>query len=103
LRALIKQLWREHPIPTAALGMSYLGAVALKLSGVAQEIAVLVGLPALVISIWVALGHLITLDDDYPGGWSNPEDDKEYWKASLRELAKKLLVLAFLALVLAAA
>lgn len=45
---------------------------------------------------WLFLGHLITLDDDFPGGWSNPEGAHLFpWG----ELALKGAV--FLALLLA--
>lgn len=50
--------------------------------------------PALVLSGWAALGHLITLDDDMPGEWSNPQRSREIWHRSLRELTMKLLVFA---------
>lgn len=46
---------------------------------------------------WVAVGHLITLDDDMPGEWSNPEGDIALWRSSLRVLAVKFAV--FFALV----
>lgn len=44
------------------------------------------------LSAWVALGHLITLDDDMPGEWSNPESDKAIWHGSLFMLSVKFLV-----------
>jgi hypothetical protein len=47
------------------------------------------------------LGHLITLDDDYPGEWSNPGRSRELWRTSLLELLGKLGVIAALLLVLA--
>jgi hypothetical protein len=25
---------------------------------------------------WLFFGHLITIDDDFPGGWSNPNGDR---------------------------
>ena len=45
---------------------------------------------------WAAFGHLVTLDDDMPGGWSNLEGSKSLWRQSLLELAVKLLALAAL-------
>ena len=61
------------------------------------------GAPALVMSAWAVFGHFITLDDDAPGGWSNPDDSSEVWRASLGELAVKagafalaLLLVAYL-------
>ena len=53
--------------------------------------------PALVLAGWAFGGHLVTLDDDAPGGWSNHEGSAEYWHASLRQLAIKFFV--FLAVV----
>ena len=55
----------------------------------AQFAARLLGAPAVVLSGWAALGHFVTLDDDAPGGWSNPDDSKEYWHTSVMELALK--------------
>lgn len=44
------------------------------------------------ISAWIAFGHLITLDDDAPGGWSNQENSKSIWRRSLAELLIKFAV-----------
>ncbi|WP_404366791.1 hypothetical protein [Marinobacter sp.] len=44
------------------------------------------------LSGWVAFGHLITLDDDMPGEWSNPEGIKTIWRTSLAILAVKFAV-----------
>lgn len=49
--------------------------------------------PALVLAVWMFGGHLVTLDDDSPGGWSNPHSSKEIWRQSLRQLAIKFFVL----------
>jgi hypothetical protein len=46
------------------------------------------------LSAWAAFGHLITIDDEAPGGWSNPEESQEVWRGSLRELAVKFVILA---------
>ncbi len=48
---------------------------------------------ALILSGWAALGHLITLDDDMPGEWSNPLRSRAVWRRSLVELTVKLLAL----------
>ncbi len=59
-----------------------------------------VSAPALVFSGWAALGHLVTLDDDAPGGWSspaNPAEAKGFWRSSLAQLALKVLVFGGLA------
>jgi hypothetical protein len=50
--------------------------------------------PALFISAWAALGHVATLDDDYPGEWSNAEGSPVLWRRSLLALSAKLCVLA---------
>lgn len=51
------------------------------------------------LTAWMVFGHLITLDDDMPGGWSNPEGDKKLWHSSLAIMAVKLLVFATLVVV----
>ena len=48
------------------------------------------------LAAWMAFGHLITLDDDMPGEWSNPEGDKKLWRSSLAVMAVKFLVFAAL-------
>jgi hypothetical protein len=58
-----------------------------------------VATPALVLSAWATFGHLITLDDDLKGGWSNPEGDRGVIGSSLAELAIKVLALAAVAVV----
>lgn len=50
--------------------------------------------PALIVSGWAFGGHLITLDDDMRGGWSNPEGSRAVWGRSVVELFTKLLVFA---------
>ena len=71
-------------------------AVTSKLLDFPRDIAFVVALPALLLSGWAALGHLITLDDDFPGGWSNPEKSKRIWWASIAELLVKLGLFAVL-------
>lgn len=44
------------------------------------------------ISAWVSIGHLVTLDDDMPGGWSNPENSANIWRSSKLELLIKFSV-----------
>jgi len=51
------------------------------------------------LAAWMALGHLITLDDDMPGEWSNPEGDKKLWRGSLVGLAVKFLVFVLLVVI----
>lgn len=99
---MTKRLSRARPILGTAFVASYLGAIVVKLSGGGDSVAFAVGIPALVLSGWAALGHLITLDDDYPGNWSNPESDKGFWRRSLLALLGKLGLFGVLLLVLAA-
>jgi hypothetical protein len=47
---------------------------------------------AFILSGWAALGHLVTLDDDMPGGWSNPERSRLFWFKSLGQLAIKFAI-----------
>jgi hypothetical protein len=61
------------------------------------------GAPSVVISAWTFGGHLVTLDDDFPGGWSNQEGSRSALTQSLWALAFKALVLlatSFIAFVL---
>ena len=51
-----------------------------------------VSAPALIVSGWAAVGHLVTLDDDAPGGWSNPDQSRSFWRTSLSQLAIKASV-----------
>lgn len=44
-------------------------------------------------SVWIFIGHLVTADDDAPGGWSNPDGSLSFPWA---ELLIKALVLGAL-------
>lgn len=44
------------------------------------------------LAAWVFIGHLVTLDDDMPGEWSNPNNSKNFWRSSKIELLTKFLV-----------
>lgn len=70
---------------------------------VAVLLSVLFGIPYIYticgFSAWAAMGHLITIDDDRLGGFSNPEEDKNLWNLSLLLLLLKFVVLAVLLLV----
>lgn len=48
-------------------------------------------------AIWALAGHLITMDDDLPRGWSNPEGDIPFPWAELAMKVAVLLVLVGLA------
>lgn len=61
------------------------------------SLSVFFGVPyfysVLTISGLVFGGHLVTLDDDSPGGWSNQNNSKQFWRESLFELLIKLVIL----------
>lgn len=60
--------------------------------------------PALFFSGAASFGHLITLDDDFPGEWSSPADPdkaRSFFRRSLAELAAKMVVFGALALLVA--
>ena len=44
-------------------------------------------------SAWAFMGHLVTLDDDMPGEWSNPDSSKRIWLFSKIELLIKFIIL----------
>ena len=52
-----------------------------------QVAAMYFGAPAILLSGWVLLGHLVTLDNDMAGGWSSPDASRKVWFLSLGELA----------------
>ena len=58
----------------------------------ARQLAVWLGAPALIATGWAAFGHFLTLDDELPGGWSNPESSRSIWYRSFGELLAKLLL-----------
>ena len=72
---------------------SFLAASVALLMG-QQILAKYVAAPALFFSGWAALGHLVTLDDDAPGGWSNSEGCQAAWKRSIAEFVLKIVVFA---------
>ena len=78
-------------IVIAVLVISYLTAFIALVIGAGAE-GRIAAAPALVLSGWGLFGHLITLDDDIPGEWSNPEGSKKVWRNSLVELLVKLLL-----------
>src|SRR5687767_2922342 len=58
----------------------------------AHTVAGFLAISAALVAAVVFGGHFVTIDDDYPGGWSNPEHLKTTWATSLRELAVKLAI-----------
>ncbi len=74
------------------LATAYVVAVAMHLWG-KDDWAKVFGTPALIMAGWATLGHLVTLDDDSPGGWSNPDGSRALWYRSLGELLIKTVIL----------
>lgn len=48
---------------------------------------------AIAFAVWAFTGHLITIDDDLPGGWSNPDGSIPFPWAELAIKAAVLFVL----------
>lgn len=47
---------------------------------------------------WALIGHLVTIDDDFPGGWSNPLADPAFpWKELIGKAALLATLLAMAA------
>lgn len=78
-------------IVVGVLILSLLCSVGARLFG-RPQLVVPLGSPALVLTGWAFLGHLITLDDDAPGGWSNPERSRKVWMRSLWILAALMVL-----------
>jgi hypothetical protein len=57
-------------------------------------LALWVAVPALFMLGVAVYGHLITFDDDFPGGWSNQDGSWKYFRHSLYELLGKAAFLA---------
>ena len=68
-------------------------AIALKIFFNVPYVYTIWGLPA-----WIFGGHLITLDDDMPGEWSNPLGLKKIIHSSLFEMMIKFFVFSFIEL-----
>ncbi len=70
---------------------------------IVAALSFLLGVPyvysVLGIAVLVFGGHLVTIDDDAPGGWSNPDGSKNVWAGSKLELLAKLATV-FILLVL---
>ena len=65
---------------------------------VGPGLAIWIAVPALFMLGTAVYGHVITFDDDFPGGWSNQDGSWQYFRRSLYELLGKA---GFLALLLA--
>ena len=84
----------------------YIAVVILLISAFSVLLSYLAKIPYMYtvcgIAAWSAVGHLITLDDDAPRGWSNPGKSDKFWHRSLRDVALKFIVLfALLAIIFA--
>ena len=78
-------------LPLGIVIASVLCSVGVRLFG-RSDLRVPVGLPALLLTGWSFAGHLITLDEDAPGGWSNSGDSHQVWHRSLLQLAVLLAI-----------
>lgn len=78
--------------------LSYVSSMAASISGLGQ-LGMWLGAPAVALSGWAFIGHLVTIDDDAPGEWSNPEGSKKLWHYSLGELALKTIIFGALVIV----
>ena len=80
---------RTGQIAVGLLAVSYAGSGAALMVG-AHSLGKLLILPALLVSGFAVLGHLVTLDEDVPGAWSNPEGSRKVWLSSVGELFAKI-------------
>lgn len=75
------------------LGLALLAASVALSGGAAvlgyRGLAVVVLAPATALSGLATIGHLVTLDDEMPGGWANPEGSPEAWRNSMVRLIMK--------------
>ena len=55
------------------------------------------GVPSFLLSGWAFAGHLMTLDDDAPDGFSNVDGSRSFWRSSLTELVAKGALFLFVA------
>lgn len=76
---------------TVALGV----VIALSLVFDISYIYSMTGIAALVFG-----GHFVTLDDDYPSGWSNPDGSESFWRSSLFAVFVKLMILVLFVIIL---
>ena len=77
---------------------SFAAALIARLAGVGQAVLPLAA-PGLALSVLAVIGHLVTLDEDYPGAYFNPNADRRVWRTSVAVLLGKLVVSLVLAAV----
>lgn len=101
---LWKKLKRLPRVQAIFVGIVVLSVVAALLARIfdSDRVAMALGAPALFLTGWTFLGHLLTIDDDMPGEWSNPDGDWRAWRRSLLELLLKATVLIGVLLVMLA-
>jgi hypothetical protein len=59
-----------------------------------SAVAAFVIAPAVLALGFASAGHLVTVDDDAPGEFSNPDGDRIFWQTSLRHLIGKFSAFA---------
>jgi hypothetical protein len=63
---------------------------------VGPALAIWIAAPAIFILGTAVYGHVITFDDDFPGGWSNQDGSWRFFRRSLYELLGKAVCLALI-------
>lgn len=100
-RALWKRLWAHpygKPLTVLALG---LGCSQLAFWLRWDKIGLALAASLAVLSGLAFFGHFITVDDDLPGEWSNPEGSRSQWHASLLEMLAKFFIFFLMSLFMA--
>ena len=85
---------RLRYLPLGIVVASALCSLAVRLFG-RPDLRALMGIPALLLTAWAFFEYLVTLGDDAPGGWSNPEGSRQFWYRSLLQLAVLLALFGF--------
>ena len=57
-----------------------------------ELLALVLLVPVLCLSGVAVFGHLVTFDDDFPGGWSNLNSDPKILRESILQLVFKVVV-----------
>lgn len=94
VRSRLRRLW-SHPYGKAFAVV----AVALLLSKIAfslhlRTVGAIIAVALTALIGWAFFGHIVTIDDDMPGEWSNPGRSRSVWYKSLLELLVKFIILA---------
>ena len=83
--------------PLIMLPAAYVVLVAVVVVCGARTRVAALGLPLAILSGWAFLGHLVTIDDEFPGGWSNPQRSRSVLLNSLGALVAKGTLFAAIA------